>query len=120
MQEHKEKMAQLNKLFTDLTTVGYSKGIVINYCEETPEKFDEEEYKKTIDNWDLEISKVENEFYEFCKKNKSEYYENNNGLEVFKVNCFYFGFTFGKDMIFSFDFTAFEKLIPSRIVKIDR
>ena len=123
MQEHKKTMNVLNQLFNDLVVIGFSRNIVIDYADQIKKNnknYNEKETEKQIEIWDADLLEVQNKFYEFCKKNKTEYYENKDGVEVFKVNGFYFSFTFGKDMLFSLDFSSFEKLFDSKIVEIDR
>ena len=89
-------------------------------CKKNNKNYNENESKKQLEIWDNDLLEVQDKFYEFCKKNKTEYYENKDGVELFKVNGFYFSFTFGKDMLFSLEFKTFENHFPSKIVEIDR
>ena len=123
MQGHRKAMEELNNLFSDLVIVGFSKNIVkkhIKTMEKTDKPVSEEQCKKQIEMWESETLTVENQFYEFCKKNKTEYYENKEGVEVFRVNTFYFCFTFGKDMLFSIEFNTFKKYFPTKLAEIKR
>lgn len=123
MKEQQKIFSELNELFDDLILIGFSRNIVettIKEIKENKSKLDEEACKIQLKNWKKETREIEKKFYEFCRKNHKEYYQNKSGTEVFSIYNYYFSFHFGENMMFSTDLKSLSSEITSKLSKIDR